>query len=73
MGVTIDEMNAFGERFRLVGGRRGIYLSMLLVGLCVGQAFAAFKIVLAWACCTVLVHLGQFAYHYSSRGHVEST
>ncbi len=73
MGVTIDEMNVFAERFRLVGGRRGIYLSILLVGLSVGQAFAAFQVVLAWVCCTVLVHLGQFAYHYSARSHAEPT
>ncbi|HXG19562.1 MAG TPA: CDP-alcohol phosphatidyltransferase family protein [Methylomirabilota bacterium] len=66
-GKTLDEMSAFDQRFRLIGGRRSIYLLILLAGFLSGAPFLAFQAVLAWATLTVLIHAGRAAYHIVRR------
>lgn len=62
-GKTLDEMSVFDQRFRLIGGRRSIYLLVLLAGFVAGAPFVAFQAVLAWAVITVLIHLARVAWH----------
>ena len=56
-------MAGFDERFRLIGGRRSIYLVMLLIGFLIGMPWQAFQAVLWWAVVTVFIHLGRIVYH----------
>jgi len=62
-GKALDEMGWFDQRFRLIGGRRSIYLVMLLIGFLIGMLLPAFQAVLWWAVVTVLTHLGRIVYH----------
>ncbi|MBI3302241.1 MAG: CDP-alcohol phosphatidyltransferase family protein [Deltaproteobacteria bacterium] len=66
-GKTLDERAPFDQRFRLIGGRRSIYLLILLVGFLIGAPFSALQAVLGWAGVTVLIHLGRSAYHLLRR------
>jgi phosphatidylglycerophosphate synthase len=66
-GKTLDEMAPFDQYFRLIGGRRNIYLLILLVGFLSGAPFTALQAVLAWAVVTVLIHLGRAAFHLLRR------
>ena len=62
-GKALDEMGWFDQRFRLIGGRRSIYLLMLLIGFLLGMPLPAFQAVLWWATVTVFIHLGRIVYH----------
>ena len=62
-GKTLDEMSRFDQGFRLIGGRRSIYLIILLAGFLLGRPLHALQTVLWWAGLTVLTHLGRVAYH----------
>jgi phosphatidylglycerophosphate synthase len=66
-GKTLDEMSSFDRQFRLIGGRRSIYLLILLAGFIFGAPFLAFQAVLGWAGATVLIHAGRAAHHLLRR------
>jgi phosphatidylglycerophosphate synthase len=67
-GRTLDEMAPFDQWFRLIGGCRGIYLLMLLLGFVLGTPVLALQAVLGWAVATLLTHAGRAAYHLLGRG-----
>jgi phosphatidylglycerophosphate synthase len=62
-GKTLDEMAPFDRRFRLIGGRRSIYLLILLAGIVANAPFLALEAVLGWAAITTLMHTGRAAFH----------
>lgn len=62
-GKTLEEMSPFDERFHLIGGRRGIYLLILLMGLFAGALFPAFQVALIWAAVTLILHAGRVGFH----------
>lgn len=62
-GRTLDEMAPFDRWFRLIGGRRNIYLLILLFGFILQTPVQALQAVLGWAAATVLIHAGRAAYH----------
>jgi phosphatidylglycerophosphate synthase len=62
-GKTLDEMSRFDQYSRLIGGRRSIYLLILLLGVLFNAPFLALQAAMAWAGVTVLVHAGRAAYH----------
>ena len=66
-GKTLDEMATFDQRFRLIGGRRSMYLLILLAGIAVGTPFVAFQVVLGWAAVTVAIHAGRAIFHLLRR------
>jgi phosphatidylglycerophosphate synthase len=66
-GKTLDEMSAFDQRVRLIGGRRSIYLLILLVGFLTQAPFLAFQLVLVWAALTMLIHGVRVGYHLLRR------
>lgn len=66
-GKTLEEMSAFDQHFRLIGGRRGIYLLILLIGVLGGAPFLAFQAVLGWAAITMIIHLGRALFHVLRR------
>lgn len=66
-GRTLDEMSSFDRWFRLIGGRRSIYLLILLAGFALGVPVHALPAVLGWAAATVLIHAGRAAYHLLCR------
>ena len=55
-GKTLDEMSPFDNAFRLIGGRRSIYLFILLVAFCFQAPFAGLAAVMGWAVITLLTH-----------------
>ncbi len=65
-GKTLDEMTPFDQHFRLIGGRRSIYLLILLAGFILNAPFLALQAALGWAAVTVLVHTGRAVFHLSS-------
>lgn len=66
-GKTLDEMSTFDRRFRLIGGRRSIYLLMLLAGFFMGASFFVFQLILGWAAVTVAIHAGRAGFHLLRR------
>ena len=63
VGRTLDNYSLFDLRFRLVGGRRNIYIWMLLL---LGPVFGlanAFTACFAWGVVTVLVRLSRALLH----------
>lgn len=66
-GKPLDEMSAFDRRLCFLGGRRGMYLVVLLVGFLTGTSLPAFQLVLAWAALTFMLHAGRAAFHLRRR------
>jgi hypothetical protein len=66
-GRTLDEMAPFDRWFRLIGGRRSIYLSILLFGFILQTPVQALQAVVGWAAATVLIHAGRASYHLLRR------
>jgi hypothetical protein len=62
-GKPLREMSRFDQWVSLIGGRRSIYLVILLVGFVLGVPLPAFQAVLWWAVVTVFIHLGRIVYH----------
>lgn len=67
LGKQLDEMGPFDLKFRLIGGRRNIYLWILLLGFWSGFALQALAISCVWALCTAAVHSVRFTYHVTTR------
>jgi hypothetical protein len=74
-GKMLNEMSRFDQWFSLIGGRRSIYLIMLLVGFLLGMPLLAFQAVLWWAAVTVFIYLGRIVYHVARHalGRIESS
>ena len=61
-GKSISELGRFDRIFRLVGGRRNIYVWILALGLIGGTPAGAFKLIAWWEAVTAAVHLGRVAW-----------
>ncbi len=66
-GKQLDELGVFERRFRLIGGRRNVYLWFFLIGFGAGYPVPAFMIASVWALCTALIHSARFLYHLRYR------
>lgn len=55
-GYQLDEAATADRAFRLVGGRRNIYVFILIGGLAAGSPEYAFRIVVGWAGITAAIH-----------------
>ena len=66
-GRTLDEMSVFDEHFRLIGGRRSIYLFILLAHFIILAPYAGLKTVLIWAVATAAIHAGRIAWHLNKQ------
>jgi phosphatidylglycerophosphate synthase len=55
-GKSISELGRFDRIFRLVGGRRNIYVWILALGLILGTPAGAFKLIAWWEAVTAAVH-----------------
>ncbi|AWT60160.1 MAG: Bifunctional IPC transferase and DIPP synthase [Candidatus Moanabacter tarae] len=64
MKITLDEYSLFDRDFRLIGGRKTIYLFFLLVGFFSDSLYSALKISLAWAIFTVFIHATRSFWHF---------
>ena len=60
-GKSITELASFDRIFRLVGGRRNIYVWILALGLILGTVAGAFKLIAWWEAVTAAVHLARVA------------
>jgi hypothetical protein len=67
LGKLLDELGPFERGFRLIGGRRNIYLWMFFLGFWAGIAVPTLVAALLWAILTVLVHGSILVYHMSRR------
>jgi phosphatidylglycerophosphate synthase len=61
-GKSISELARFDRIFRLVGGRRNIYVWILALGLTLGTPAGAFKLIAWWEAATAAVHLARVAW-----------
>ncbi len=66
-GKQLEEMGDFDRTFRRFGGRRNIYMAILLIGFCIGFPHQALALALAWALLTLAVHVRQMLYHLRQR------
>jgi phosphatidylglycerophosphate synthase len=66
-GKHLEELGHFDRIFRRIGGRRNIYLAILLLGALTGFPQQALELVLAWALLTVAVHMSRMMYHLSQQ------
>lgn len=58
-GGNLDEVSPFLRRFRLVAGRRNVYVWMLLPGVLLGAAHLAYGAIVMWAGVTATCHWGE--------------
>ncbi|MGQ4808289.1 hypothetical protein NKDENANG_01670 [Candidatus Entotheonellaceae bacterium PAL068K] len=69
-GKHIEELGPFDRSFRRIGGRRNIYMGILLIGFWTGFPQQALRLTLGWALLTLVVHMSQMVvYHLSQRPH----
>jgi phosphatidylglycerophosphate synthase len=61
-GKSISELGTFDRIFRLVGGRRNIYVWILALGLILGTVAGAFKLIAWWEAVTAAVQLARVAW-----------
>jgi phosphatidylglycerophosphate synthase len=61
-GKSIAELGPFDRIFRLVGGRRNIYVWILALGLICGTLAGAFKLIAWWEAVTAAVNLARAAW-----------
>ena len=61
-GKSISELASFDRIFRLVGGRRNIYVWILAIGLILGAVAGAFKLIAWWEAVTAAVNLVRVAW-----------
>jgi phosphatidylglycerophosphate synthase len=66
-GKQLDELGPFDRGFRLIAGRRNVYVWMWLFGFWAGVPAHAFTAALAWAIVTIGVHGVRLAYHVHRR------
>lgn len=59
-GRQMDDLTRFDRAFRLIGGRRNIYVWMLAIGLLSGHFGDAYGAICGWAALTFAVHLVRF-------------
>ncbi|MDH3600776.1 MAG: CDP-alcohol phosphatidyltransferase family protein, partial [Candidatus Tectomicrobia bacterium] len=67
LGKQLDELGPFDRRFRLIAGRRNIYLWMFIVGFWSGFPLQALTVACVWALCTAAMHSVRLAYHLMHR------
>jgi phosphatidylglycerophosphate synthase len=56
---SISELGSFDRIFRLVGGRRNIYVWILALGLIGGTPAGAFKLIAWWEAVTAAIHVAR--------------
>ena len=61
-GKSISELGPFDRIFRLVGGRRNIYVWILALGLICGTPAGAFKLIAWWEAVTAAIQLARVAW-----------
>ena len=59
---SISELGTFDRIFRLVGGRRNIYVWILVLGLICGTPAGAFKLIAWWEAVTAAIQLARVAW-----------
>jgi phosphatidylglycerophosphate synthase len=58
-GKSMAELGRFDRIFRLISGRRNIYVWILALGLICGAPAGAFKLIVWWEAVTAAVHLAR--------------
>ncbi len=66
-GKHLDELGPFERRFRLIGGRRNVYLWFFILGFWSDNPVPVFIAASMWALSTALVHSTRFLYHLRHR------
>jgi len=61
-GKSMSELGSFDRIFRLVGGRRNIYVWILALGLILGTVAGAFKLIACWEAVTAAIQLARAAW-----------
>lgn len=67
LGKQLDELGPFDRRFRLIAGRRNIYLWVFILGFWGGLPLQALTVACVWALGTASVHSVRLAYHLMRR------
>jgi phosphatidylglycerophosphate synthase len=58
-GRLIDELGPFDRFVRLIGGRRNIYIVILVIGILFGHAAKSFAVMAWWEAVTAAVHVAR--------------
>lgn len=66
-GKQLDELGSFERRFRLIGGRRNVYLWFFMLGFWSDNPTPVFIAASLWSLCTALVHSARFLHHLRHR------
>lgn len=66
-GKQLDELGPFERRFRLIGGRRNVYLWFFMLGFWSGNPTPVFIAASLWSLCTALIHSARFLHHLRHR------
>jgi phosphatidylglycerophosphate synthase len=56
-GRLLDDVSGFDRLFRLVSGRRNVYVWILAVGLAVGRMPDAYRVIVIWAAASTAIHV----------------
>jgi phosphatidylglycerophosphate synthase len=67
LGKQLDELGPFDRGFRLIGGRRNIYIWMFGLGFWAWITVPTLVATLLWAMLTVVIHGSRLVYHVSRR------
>jgi phosphatidylglycerophosphate synthase len=66
-GKQFDEMSPFERRFRLIAGRRNIYLWLFMLGFWSANPIPVFVAASVWSLCTAITHGLRFLHHLRDR------
>jgi len=66
-GRLIDEMSPFERSVRILGGRRNIYVWLMVIGALLGKPEASFKLLPVWQGVTALLHWIRLPWLFAHR------
>jgi phosphatidylglycerophosphate synthase len=66
-GRLIDEMSPIEGFVRIFGGRRNIYIWLMVIGTLMGKPESAYKLLPIWQGCTALLHWIRLPWLFATR------
>ena len=67
-GRLLDDVSGFDRFFRLIAGRRNIYVWLLAIGWCWNGGASAYRLISIWAVMTAAIHMARaVSIHFSRR------
>jgi phosphatidylglycerophosphate synthase len=67
-GRLLDDVSGFDRFFRLIAGRRNIYVWLLAIGWCWNGGASAYRMISIWAVLTATIHMSRAVSIHLNRG-----